>query len=102
MTATSVLVFVFIVVPILYWGARLAWWLIRVAYISLLILIHLACVAPPSWETDSLFNRATDIGGGTGIVERITQTQRELKLTAPKDKALAESKAVPTIPKLDD
>jgi len=42
MTVTSVLVFVFIVVPILYWGARLAWWLIRVAYTSVLILIYVA------------------------------------------------------------
>jgi hypothetical protein len=42
MTIISVLFFVFIVVPILYWGVRLAWWLTRVAYISALILIHLA------------------------------------------------------------
>ena len=34
--------FVFIIIPILYWGIRLAWWLIRVAFISLLILIYLA------------------------------------------------------------
>jgi hypothetical protein len=42
MTTTSVLVFVFIIIPALFWWIRLAWWLIRVAYISLLILIHLA------------------------------------------------------------
>jgi hypothetical protein len=41
-TIISVLVFVFIITPILYWGIRLAWWLSRVAYISLLILMHLA------------------------------------------------------------
>ena len=42
MNIISVLVFVFMVIPILYWWIRLAWWLIRVAYISLLILIDLA------------------------------------------------------------
>jgi len=42
MTIISVLVFVFIIIPILYWGIRLAWWLIRVAFNSLLILIYLA------------------------------------------------------------
>ena len=42
MTIISVLVFVFIIIPILYWGIRLVWWLIRVAFISLLILIYLA------------------------------------------------------------
>jgi hypothetical protein len=39
MTIISVLVFVFIIIPALYWWIRLAWWLMRVAYISLLILI---------------------------------------------------------------
>jgi hypothetical protein len=38
----SVLAFVFIIIPILYWGIRLAWWLTRVTYISVLILIYLA------------------------------------------------------------
>jgi len=41
-TIMSVLAFVFIIIPILYWGIRLAWWLTRVAFISLLILIYLA------------------------------------------------------------
>jgi hypothetical protein len=41
-TIISVLAFVFIIIPILYWGIRLAWWLTRVAFISLLILIYLA------------------------------------------------------------
>jgi hypothetical protein len=35
MNIISVLVFVFIVIPILYWSIRLAWWLTRVAYICL-------------------------------------------------------------------
>jgi hypothetical protein len=42
MTVISVLALVFTIIPILYWGIRLAWWLTRVAYISLLILIHVA------------------------------------------------------------
>jgi len=39
-------IFWLIVIPILcwilYWGVRLTWWLLRVAFISTLILIHLA------------------------------------------------------------
>jgi hypothetical protein len=38
----AILVFVFIVIPILYWGLRLAWWLFRVALVSVLMLITLA------------------------------------------------------------